>query len=107
MQAHTIIGAKILSGSTSRVLQLAAEIALAHHERWDGSGYAGLQGEAIPLCARIVSVADVFDALMHERPYKAAWSLEAAVTEIGRQSGTQFDKQVVTAFLSQSHQDLL
>ena len=99
MQTHTVLGARLLSGSTSPWLQLAEEIARNHHERWDGSGYAGLSAEAIPLSGRIVAVADVFDALTHERPYKQAWSLEDAVTEIRCQSGRHFDPDVVEAFL--------
>ena len=74
MKRHTEVGASILSGSSAPVLQLAEQIALTHHERWDGSGYMGLKGEEIPLCGRIVAVADVFDALTHERPYKHAWN---------------------------------
>jgi putative two-component system response regulator len=107
MKQHTIIGAKILSGSTSPWLQLAEEIALTHHERWDGKGYSGLQGEAIPLSGRIVTVADVFDALTHERPYKKAWPVEAATTEIASQGGSQFDPQIVNAFLALTHHDLI
>ncbi len=100
MRQHTTTGAKILSGSTSPWLQLAAEIALTHHERWDGRGYPqGLAGEDIPLSGRIVAVADVFDALTHERPYKKAWPIERAKTEIASQSGKQFDERVVEAFL--------
>jgi putative two-component system response regulator len=101
MQTHTTIGVKILSGSHFPILQLAAEVALTHHERWDGSGYPhGLAREAIPLPGRIVAVVDVFDALTHERPYKAAWPVGAAVAELRRQRGRQFDPTVVTAFLT-------
>ncbi len=107
MKQHTHIGAKILSGSTCPLLKMAEEIALFHHERWDGRGYGGLRGEAIPLSGRIVSVADVFDALTHDRPYKKAWSVEAAVAEIACQSGCQFDANVVEAFLTLPHQDLV
>lgn len=78
---------------------MAEEIAITHHERWDGMGYAELKGEGIPLASRIVAVADVFDALTHERPYKIAWSFEEAVREIEQQSGRQFDPLVVAAFL--------
>ncbi len=100
MKQHTIIGAKILSGSTSPSLQMAEEIALTHHERWDGRGYPlGTAGEEIALTGRIVAVADVFDALTHERPYKKAWSMDEALAEIESQSGHQFDPSVVTAFL--------
>ena len=107
MQRHTHIGAKILSGSSSCLLQLAEEIALHHHERWDGTGYGGLRGETIPLSGRIVSVADVFDALTHDRPYKRAWSVADALAEIKKQSGHQFDARVVAAFLTLPHNDLL
>lgn len=101
MQRHTLIGAGILSRHNTPLLQLAAGIALSHHERWDGSGYPhGLKGEEIPLEGRIVAVADVFDALTHERPYKKAWPIEAATAEIQRQTGSQFDPAVVTAFLA-------
>lgn len=100
MRAHTTIGARILSAGNSRLLKMAEEIALAHHERWDGKGYPlGLVGAAIPLSARIVAVADVLDALTHERPYKRAWSVAEALAEIARQGGRQFDPQVVAACL--------
>lgn len=99
VRAHTAIGANILSGGSSRLLRMAEEIALSHHERWDGNGYPrGLAGNDIPLTARIVAVADVFDALIHERPYKRAWSVEEALAEIRIQSGRQFDPEVVDAF---------
>ena len=107
IKQHTRIGARILSGSSSCLLQTAEEIALYHHERWDGQGYIGLCGEAIPLSARIVSVADVFDVLTHERPYKQPWSVDAAVAEIKQQSGRQFDPQVVSAFLTLPHDTLI
>ena len=98
MKAHTSIGAKILSNGRSSLVHLAEVIALSHHERWDGTGYPnGLCGEDIPLEARIVAVADVFDALTHERPYKAAWSVEEALEEIRLQSMRQFDPRVVSA----------
>jgi putative two-component system response regulator len=100
MKAHTIIGAKILSGSRFPLLQLAEEIALTHHERWDGNGYVpGLEGEGIPLASRIVAVVDAYDALTNARPYKAAWSQEAALEEIRRQSGRQFDPRVARTFI--------
>ena len=107
MRQHTWMGAQILSGSSSSLLQIAEEIALYHHERWDGKGYLGLQGENIPLSGRIVSVADTFDVLMHDRPYKSAWSLAAALTEVEDQSGSQFDPKVVAAFLTLPHAELL
>lgn len=105
MKRHTTIGASILAGSRFLVLRLGAEIALSHHEHWDGTGYPnGLAGEAIPLSARIVGVADVFDALTHDRPYKRAWPLDDALTEIAQLSGKQFDPRVVTAFLALDHE---
>ena len=100
MKTHAAIGGRILAGARFPVLRAAEAIALTHHERWDGTGYpAGLAGEDIPLAGRVVAVADVYDALTHARPYKAAWSAEDAVGEIRRQSGTQFDPAVVAAFL--------
>ena len=99
VKTHTTIGARILSGSRFALLRLAEEIAFSHHERWDGSGYAGLTGEQIPLAGRIVAVADVFDALTQKRPYKPAWPVEEAVAEIERQRARQFDPNVVAAFL--------
>ena len=99
MKMHTSLGGVLLSGSTSEVLRIAEEIALTHHEWWDGSGYPnGLRGSAIPISGRVTALADVFDALTHERPYKAAWSVERAVDEIHRLSGVQFDPDVVAVF---------
>jgi putative two-component system response regulator len=99
LQQHTIIGARILGGSSSPVLRLAEQIAETHHERWDGEGYPrGLAGDAIPLAGRITAVADVFDVLAHPRPHKRAWPLEQAVAEIDAQAGRQFDPEVVAAF---------
>lgn len=99
VKAHTTIGVSILSGSRFALLKLAEEIALTHHERWDGGGYpAGLKGNQIPLAGRIVAVADVFDALTCDRPYKGCWSIDEAAAEIERQSGRQFDPMVVRAF---------
>jgi HD-GYP domain-containing protein (c-di-GMP phosphodiesterase class II) len=99
IKTHTIIGAQMLSGGRSPLLLMAEEIAHSHHERWDGSGYPfGTSGEAIPFSGRIVAVADVFDALISERPYKSAWIAEDAYTEIIRQANAQFDPRVVQAF---------
>jgi len=99
MREHAALGAEILSGSTSDVLQLAERIALTHHEWWDGSGYPHrLKGDEIPQCGRIVALADVFDALTHARPYKEAWSVDTAVDEIHRLRSLQFDPAVVDAF---------
>jgi diguanylate cyclase (GGDEF)-like protein/putative nucleotidyltransferase with HDIG domain len=95
MKAHTTIGAEILAGGQSPVLQMAKLIALYHHERWDGHGYPqGLSAEAIPIVGRIVSVADVYDALTSARPYKLAWTTEEALVEIERQSGLMFDPNI-------------
>jgi hypothetical protein len=100
MQTHTTIGSEILAGSESRLVQVAELIARTHHERWDGAGYpAGIQGEEIPIEGRICSICDVFDALMSERPYKPAWTLEEALAEIKRQSGAAFDPSLVEHFL--------
>ena len=100
MKTHAAIGARILSGGRYPLLRMAEEIAYAHHERWDGSGYPlGLVGEAIPLTGRIVAVADTFDALTHERPYKHAWPVTEALDEIVRQSGEKFDPLIVAALV--------
>lgn len=99
VKTHVVEGARILSGSRSPLLQLAGEIALYHHERWDGEGYLHYGGERVPLSARIVAVADVFDALTHPRPYKAAWTTEQALDHIEKESGRAFDHRVVDAFL--------
>ena len=100
LKTHTTAGAAILAGSRSALMQPAEQIALTHHERWDGSGYPnGLSGEDIPITGRVVALADVFDALTHARPYKAAWSIDAAVSEIRALGGRQFDPAVVTAFM--------
>jgi putative two-component system response regulator len=98
VQAHTELGADILAQGSSRLVRAAREIALTHHERWDGTGYPqGLAGEAIPLWGRIVAVADVLDALMSERPYKRAWTPAEALAELRAQAGQQFDPRVVAA----------
>lgn len=101
MKRHSILGYDILNGSQSPMLQAAAQIALAHHEKYDGSGYPnGLKGEAIPIFARICAVGDVFDALTSERPYKKAWEDERAIAMLKDGSGTHFDPACVTAFLA-------
>jgi putative two-component system response regulator len=101
VEHHTRLGAEMLAGSSSPLLELAREIALCHHERWDGTGYpAGLRGEAIPLGARIVAVAEVFDELTHDRPYREAWPAARVLDEIQRGAGTQFDPGVVAVFLA-------
>src|SRR6266487_3617120 len=99
MKTHAALGAKMLSGGRFPLLQLAEQIALTHHERWDGSGYIGLREEAIPIAGRIVTVADVFDALTSERPYKKAWTIDEALAEIQYQNRRQFDPRVVEAFM--------
>lgn len=99
VRTHTTIGARILSGSRFPILRLAEEIAFSHHERWDGYGYAGISREAIPLAGRIVAVADVFDALTQQRPYKEAWPVAEAIAEIDRQRARHFDPKLVDAFL--------
>ena len=99
MRTHTVRGAEMLAGGGSTLIKLAADIALCHHERWDGSGYPhGLAGAAIPIEARLVAVADVMDALSHDRPYRAAWPLADVFAEIRRGSGTHFDPSVVDTF---------
>ena len=101
MKRHTTIGAQMLSGGVSAQIALAEQIAGAHHERWDGTGYpAGLAGDAIPIAGRLVAVADVFDALTHARPYKKAWTRAEALAELRSQRGRQFDSQVIDAFLA-------
>ncbi|MDQ3890854.1 MAG: HD domain-containing protein [Actinomycetota bacterium] len=108
IKGHAEAGAAILAESTSSVLRLAQEIALTHHEWWNGHGYpAGLEGDEIPLTGRIVALADVFDALTHERPYKQAWPVAEAVTEIRRLAGRQFDPTVVAAFAELDARELL
>ena len=100
MKTHISIGVKLLADGHSQLIQVAELIALTHHERWDGSGYPrGLSGDAIPLFGQIVAVADVFDTLIHERPYKRAWPVEKAVAEIKLMSGRWFNPKVVVAFL--------
>jgi putative two-component system response regulator len=100
VREHPTIGARILSGSRVPMLLIAEEIALNHHECWDGGGYPnGLKGEEIPMAARIVSIVDVFDSLTHVRPYKRAWTEDEALDEIESLSGSKFDPQVAEAFL--------
>ena len=100
MRRHPEIGAEIIGDHPSGLLQLAREIALAHHEKWDGSGYPrGLAGEAIPLSARIVAIADVFDALTTRRPYKEPWPVQDALDHITAQAGKHFDPALVALFV--------
>ena len=99
MRRHTLMGAEILSDGDSDLVRMAAAVAAAHHERWDGAGYPlGLKGQEIPLSARITAVADVFDALCSERSYKPAWPVDTARKEILRNSGSHFDPACVAAF---------
>ncbi|GAB6094849.1 two-component system response regulator [Desulfatiferula olefinivorans] len=101
MKRHSIIGGELLSGGNSRLMQLAEIIAKTHHERWDGSGYfEGLKGEEIPLAGRIVCICDVFDALVSERPYKKAWTVDEAIREIETWSGSHFDPFLAKKFIS-------
>jgi putative two-component system response regulator len=101
MQTHVTIGAKLLDNSDHPLIQKARTIALTHHEKWDGSGYpGGLKGEAIPLEGRICAIADVFDALTSERPYKQAWSVQAALNMLQEQSGKHFDPTLIGLFIS-------
>lgn len=105
MKRHTPAGFRILEDSSSRFIQCSAAIALRHHERWDGSGYPdGLTGEAIPLPARIVAIADVFDALTTARPYRPAVSLAEAFAYVEQHAESQFDPQAVAGFLGRRSQ---
>ncbi len=100
VRKHTLLGAEIIGHDDNPLLRMAHDIALTHHERWDGSGYPhGLSAEQIPLEGRIVAIADVFDALTTERPYRPAWSHEAAARHIEERAGSQFDPQLVPLFL--------
>ena len=100
MKQHARIGAEIIGDHPSELMQNARMVALRHHERWDGSGYPdGLSGEAIPAMARVVAVADVFDALLSSRPYKTPWTVAATVEELKAQSGRHFEPRVVAALL--------
>ena len=100
MKTHCMIGAEILGDDTSELLQLAKVVALTHHEKWNGFGYPhGLSGEEIPRVGRIVAIADVFDALTSERPYKKAWSVEDAVELLQTSAGEHFDPLLVSLFV--------
>jgi putative two-component system response regulator len=101
MKTHTTLGARMLAGSRSPILQLAEEIALYHHENFDGTGYTpGLAGEDIPVAGRIVAVADVFDALTHLRPYKRGWSIDESIEWMQSMRGQKFDPLVLDALLN-------
>ncbi|MBD55457.1 response regulator [Pseudoalteromonas sp. SSMSWG5] len=102
MKQHALIGAKILENSSSPLLQLAHKLALEHHEKWDGTGYPyGLKGEEISIEGRIVTIADVFDALTSKRPYKKAWSVEEAIDLLKDEAGKHFDPQLIDLFIGQ------
>jgi putative two-component system response regulator len=102
MKTHAEIGARILDGGDSDLLEMGRQVALTHHEKWDGSGYPqSLAGEAIPQTGRICALADVFDALTSERPYKKAWTVDAALELIKAESGRHFDPSLVPLFLDQ------
>jgi HD-GYP domain-containing protein (c-di-GMP phosphodiesterase class II) len=101
MKGHAAIGAELLAGSRSPVVQMGELISLTHHEKWDGSGYPrGLKGDEIPFVARVTAVCDVFDALISERPYKNAWTLDSAIEEVKADSGRHFDPALVEVFVS-------
>ena len=100
MRTHPQVGFDILSKSDAAVFQLAAEVSLRHHERWNGSGYPdGLEGQAIPQSARIVALADVFDALSMKRPYKEAWSIEKIMVHLRADAGNHFDPELIAVFM--------
>jgi two-component system response regulator RpfG len=102
MKAHPLVGYQILQNSPSKYLSLGADIALSHHEKFDGQGYPyGLKGDQIPLEARIVSVADVYDALTSDRPYKRGWSNDESLAYLTAQKGSHFDPDCVDAFIAQ------
>ena len=99
VKTHTTLGSRVVAGGASELLDVADQIVRSHHERWDGRGYPdGLAGEAIPLAARLVKVADVFDVLVHERPFREAMTPDAAADVIRTGAGTEFDPAVVQAF---------
>ena len=101
MKTHTTIGARILGDEQREPLRLARTVALTHHEMWDGKGYpTGLAGQEIPLAGRIVAIADVFDALTSERPYKKAWSVDQAVEFMKKEAGSHFDPDLLSLFLN-------
>jgi putative two-component system response regulator len=103
MQTHTIIGAAMLAGGRTPLVQMAERIARSHHEHWDGSGYPDrLEGYAIPLEARLVAVADVYDALTSDRPYRSAWARDKVIAHIRSGAGSHFDPDIVAAFMSEA-----
>ena len=101
VKTHTAIGGKILSNSNAKIIMLAEQIALSHHEKWNGHGYPnGLSGKDIPLTGRIVAIADVFDALISKRPYKKTFSLQTAINIMKKERGQHFDPDVLDIFLA-------
>ncbi len=108
MKRHTTIGADILSGGNSDMMRIAEQVALNHHEWWNGTGYPGGKvGGDIPLAARIVGLTDAFDALSHNRPYRSAWPLPRVMRWVREQSGIQFDPDLVDAFYKLPHERLI
>lgn len=100
MKKHTVYGARVLDGSSSKLLNMAKDIAETHHERWDGQGYPnGLKGEEIPLAGRITAICDVFDALLTVRPYKKAWPIEVVIDTLKSERGKHFDPDITDTFL--------
>ena len=100
MQTHAQIGAEIIGDDSSELLKMAKAVAISHHEHWDGSGYPNrLVGDDIPLVGRIVAIADVFDALTSQRPYKKAWPVEDALKHLKQKSDSQFDAKLVALFI--------
>ena len=101
MKEHTVLGAKLFSDGDSTLDRMSYQVVIAHHERWDGTGYPnGLKGEEIPLVARIVAIADVYDALISRRVYKEAWREEDVDRHLREHAGTQFDPQLIDVFFS-------
>ena len=106
MQTHAVIGAELLADGGFPLLEMAEQIALTHHERWDGTGYPHrLACDGIPMVGRIVALADVFDALTNDRPYKSSWSVDEALAEIEAQRGRQFDPALADAFMAMIRAD--
>ena len=102
MKKHTLIGAEILGNSGAPLIELAHQVAMTHHEKWDGSGYPnGLKGDEIPIAGRIIAVADVFDALTSKRPYKEAWSVEKTLEVMKADSGRHFDPHIIDLLIQE------